>query len=171
MLGMFLGNSIGGVSIGWWKATHNVHHIVTNHVRHGNSIFTSNSLIDCDIQHLPFIACSPLFFQDIYSTYHNRVMEFSKDVIAKVMVPIQHCTFYVVLFFGRFNLYIQSLIYLTSGVQSKQAMHKWDHYELALLGVFWTWYITLLSHLPDAATVAAYVALSNGMAFILHIQV
>jgi delta8-fatty-acid desaturase len=168
---MFLGNSIGGVSIGWWKATHNVHHIVTNHVRHGMILLSLIYSLDCDIQHLPFIACSPLFFQDIYSSYHSRVMDFTKSVIARTVVPVQHLTFYAVLFFGRFNLYIQSIIYLAKGVQSRQAMHKWDGYELALLGVFWTWYITLLSYLPDAPTIAAFVLLSNGAAFILHIQV
>jgi delta8-fatty-acid desaturase len=97
-------------------------------------------------------------------------MDFTNSAIAKALVPIQHFMFYIVLFFGRFNLYIQSILYLVKGIQSRQAMHKWDAYELALLGVFWTWYISLLTFLPDASTVAAFVLLSNGAAFILHIQ-
>jgi len=29
-LGVVLGNMTGGISIGWWKRSHNVHHIVCN---------------------------------------------------------------------------------------------------------------------------------------------
>jgi len=158
-LGMLLGNLIGGVSIGWWKATHNVHHIVTNHVEH-----------DCDIQHLPFIACSPLFFKNVYSSFHDRILDFQNSKLAQAIIPIQHLTFYITLFFGRFNLYIQSFIYLLSGITSRQAMHKQDHIELTLLLCFWTWYTQLLSYLPTS-TAVAYIILSNGAAFILHIQI
>ncbi|KAJ3203917.1 hypothetical protein HK099_001329, partial [Clydaea vesicula] len=160
LVGMFLGNIVGGVSIGWWKATHNVHHIVTNHVEH-----------DCDIQHLPFIACSTKFFKNVYSSFHKRVIEFQNSPIAQFFVPIQHYTFYIVLLFGRFNLYAQSFIYLISGLYSKQAMHTWDKYELACLGIFWTWYSLLLSNLPDKTTIVSFILLSHGLAFLLHVQI
>lgn len=30
LIGIFIGNFVCGLSIGWWKSSHNVHHIVTN---------------------------------------------------------------------------------------------------------------------------------------------
>lgn len=30
LIGMVIAASIGGLLLGWWKRTHNVHHIVTN---------------------------------------------------------------------------------------------------------------------------------------------
>merc|ERR1712072_1648267 len=44
VLGILVGNFFGGVSIAWWKRTHNVHHIVTNSVDR-----------DPDIQLLPVL--------------------------------------------------------------------------------------------------------------------
>ena len=38
LLAIILGNCLGGVSIGWWKWSHNVHHIVTNSVEHDPDI-------------------------------------------------------------------------------------------------------------------------------------
>lgn len=31
LIGIFIGNLCCGLSIGWWKSSHNVHHLVTNH--------------------------------------------------------------------------------------------------------------------------------------------
>jgi delta8-fatty-acid desaturase len=47
VLGLFTGNLFSGISMAWWKYSHNVHHIVCNSVEH-----------DPDIQHLPFFAIS-----------------------------------------------------------------------------------------------------------------
>src|SRR5436190_12023584 len=47
LIGIFIADFIGGLSLGWWKKNHNVHHIVTNHPEH-----------DPDIQHMPFFAVS-----------------------------------------------------------------------------------------------------------------
>lgn len=30
LIGIFIGNFCSGLSIGWWKSSHNVHHFVTN---------------------------------------------------------------------------------------------------------------------------------------------
>ena len=38
ILGIFVGNFVGGISIGWWKRSHNVHHIVCNSVDHDPDI-------------------------------------------------------------------------------------------------------------------------------------
>merc|ERR1711988_334709 len=37
-IGMFIANFLGGLSIGWWKKSHNVHHIVTNSPVHDPDI-------------------------------------------------------------------------------------------------------------------------------------
>lgn len=31
MIGIFIADFCCGLSIGWWKSSHNVHHLVTNH--------------------------------------------------------------------------------------------------------------------------------------------
>ncbi|TGO29169.1 hypothetical protein BPAE_0018g00570 [Botrytis paeoniae] len=46
---IFIADFLGGLSIGWWKRNHNIHHIATNSPEH-----------DPDIAHLPFFAISPL---------------------------------------------------------------------------------------------------------------
>ena len=33
-IGILIGNLFGGISIGWWKYHHNIHHIVTNAPEH-----------------------------------------------------------------------------------------------------------------------------------------
>jgi hypothetical protein len=33
-IGIFIANLLGGISIGWWKYHHNIHHIVTNSPEH-----------------------------------------------------------------------------------------------------------------------------------------
>jgi delta8-fatty-acid desaturase len=33
-IGIFIANLLGGISIGWWKYHHNIHHLVTNSPEH-----------------------------------------------------------------------------------------------------------------------------------------
>lgn len=51
-MGLFWGNFFTGISIGWWKISHNTHHNVPNALNH-----------DPDIQHLPVFAIHPEFFK------------------------------------------------------------------------------------------------------------
>lgn len=44
VFGMVIASWCGGLSLGWWKRNHNVHHLITNDPVH-----------DPDIQHLPFL--------------------------------------------------------------------------------------------------------------------
>ncbi|RDW56360.1 fatty acid desaturase [Coleophoma crateriformis] len=76
MIGMIIAAPIGGLSLGWWKRTHNVHHIVTNSPEH-----------DPDNQHLPVFAVNHRFLDNIFSTYHERLLPY--DAIAKFLVPYQ----------------------------------------------------------------------------------
>jgi delta8-fatty-acid desaturase len=78
--GLAWGNMLTGVSIAWWKASHYVHHAVPNSVEH-----------DPDIAHMPVFAVTPSFFDDIYHSFHSRVMPF--DWAARTLfIPYQHCT-------------------------------------------------------------------------------
>ncbi|KAJ8062601.1 hypothetical protein OCU04_009125 [Sclerotinia nivalis] len=64
-IGIFIADFLGGLSLGWWKRNHNVHHIVTNSPEH-----------DPDIEHMPFFAISHRFFSSLYSSYYDREMKF-----------------------------------------------------------------------------------------------
>ena len=95
VLGIFIADFVGGISIGWWCDNHNVHHrqspvlsapffcvliccaVVTNSPEH-----------DPDIQHLPFFAISPKFFAGLTSTYYKRVMVFDK--FSQFVLPYQY---------------------------------------------------------------------------------
>ncbi|KAJ3030446.1 UNVERIFIED_CONTAM: hypothetical protein HDU68_009002 [Siphonaria sp. JEL0065] len=154
VMGICLGNFLGGVSLGWWKKNHNVHHIVTNHPEH-----------DPDIQHMPFLAVTSRLMNNLYSTYYKRVMEF--DAVAKVMLPIQHYTFYILLAFGRFNLYVNSVAHLTS-------KDRVPHRSLELVGIafFWTWYLTLLSTLrATPGLIITHILVSHMFTVLLHVQI
>jgi Fatty acid desaturase len=65
LIGMFIADYLGGLSLGWWKRSHNVHHIVTNEPEH-----------DPDIEHIPFFAISHRFLTSLRSTYYDRIMTF-----------------------------------------------------------------------------------------------
>ena len=77
-LGVIAGDLFGGISIGWWKHSHNVHHIITNDPHH-----------DPDIQHLPFFAVTTEFFDSLYSSFHGRKLKF--DGFSRFVVQYQHC--------------------------------------------------------------------------------
>ena len=74
--GMTLASWFGGLSLGWWKRNHNVHHLITNDPVH-----------DPDIQHLPFFAVSARLLGSVYSTYYEKYLYF--DAFAKKMILIQ----------------------------------------------------------------------------------
>jgi len=61
------------VSLGWWKRSHNVHHVICNSIEH-----------DPDIQHLPFFAVSEKIFGGYFSTYHSK--QFVFDSITRFIV-------------------------------------------------------------------------------------
>jgi fatty acid desaturase/predicted heme/steroid binding protein len=153
-IGLFLGNFCTGISVGWWKATHNVHHAVPNSLHS-----------DPDIAHLPVFAVDSRMFNSIYNTYHERVMAF--DVLArKIFVPFQHLLYYPIMFLARFNLYLQSFILL---VKSPYAQRK--KLEVLTLAGFWAWNIYLMSFYPTAKMKFLYLLLSNGFAGLLHVQI
>lgn len=153
IIGIIIADFIGGLSIGWWKHNHNVHHIVTNHPEH-----------DPDIQHLPFLAITNKFFNNVYSTYYKRVLPF--DAASRFFVRYQHYLYYLVLSFGRFNLHRLSFVYLLTGKNVRNRM-----LELSGITFFFIWFGTLLSYLPTWKIRVAYVIVSYMLTFPLHVQI
>ncbi len=128
MIGILIADFLGGLSIGWWKRNHNVHHVVTNSPEH-----------DPDIEHMPFFAISHRLLGSLRSTYYERVMEY--DAAAKFLIPLQNYLYYVVLLFGRFNLYRLSWEYLILGLGPKKGPARW-HRLIEIIGniCFWAWF-------------------------------
>ncbi|KAI8897284.1 fatty acid desaturase-domain-containing protein [Globomyces pollinis-pini] len=153
LYGIFLASWCGGLSIGWWKLSHYVHHIITNDPEH-----------DPDIQHLPFMAVTARLTEGLYSTYHKRIMVFDK--IAAFFVARQHYFYYVIMAFGRFNLYAQSLSYAL--FHDKVFCRP---LEIIGMGAFWSWFLWTISHGPTWYHVLGYVFVSHCCTGLLHVQI
>lgn len=152
-IGIFVGNMTTGISIGWWKKSHNAHHIVTNSVE-----------FDPDIQHLPVLAITDKFFKSVRSMYHEKVLYF--DGLARFFVSYQHWLYYIIMGLARYNLYLQSFLLVFS-------LPKGRNKTLELLGLvfFWTWYIYLCSYLPSWPALFVFVSVAHFLAGLLHIQI
>ncbi|KAJ5630918.1 uncharacterized protein N7484_011018 [Penicillium longicatenatum] len=161
VIGMIIADYLGGLSLGWWKRSHNVHHIVTNAPEH-----------DPDIELMPFFALSHRFFDSLRSTYHNRVMEY--DAVAKFTVKYQHYMYYPILLFGRFNLYFLSWEHIYLGLGPRHGAgwwHRW--FELAGQIFFWIWFgygVVWLS-IPSWWSRVAFVLISHMVTAPLHVQI
>lgn len=146
------GNCLTGISIAWWKWTHNAHHIACNSLDH-----------DPDLQHLPVFAVSSKFFKNLRSRFYNKELTF--DPLARFLVGYQHFTFYPVMIGGRFNLYLQTFLLLFSN-------RKVPDRGLNILGilVFWTWFPLLVSCLPNWKERVLFVFASFFVTSFQHIQ-
>ncbi|KAF3479949.1 fatty acid desaturase [Arthroderma uncinatum] len=161
VIGIIVADFIGGLSIGWWKRNHNVHHIVTNSPEH-----------DPDIEHMPIFAISHRFLDSLRSTYYDRIMEY--DFAAKFLIRYQHLLYYPILCFGRFNLYRLSWEYLILG-QGPRKGPAWWHRWLEIAGqvFFWTWFgygVVYLS-IPDWKSRLIFVMVSHMVTAPLHVQI
>lgn len=155
--GLVVGNLLTGIGMGWWKRSHNVHHVCCNSIEH-----------DPDIQHMPVFAVTPEIFRKFWSTYHAKWVEM--DAAARLLVPYQHYLFYPVMSLARFNLYVQSWLLLLS---SERVHNK--GLEAASLLAFAGWYGGLVWAM-DARTGGnaerfAFVLLSHMLAGVLHVQI
>jgi sphingolipid 8-(E)-desaturase len=160
-IGIVIADFLGGLSIGWWKRNHNVHHIVTNSPEN-----------DPDIEHMPFFAISPRFFNSLRSTYYDRVMDF--DAVAQWAIKKQHWLYYPLLALGRFNLYRLSWEYLFLGQAPKKGPAWWHRY-VEILGqfFFWTWfgYFVVYRSIPTGWDRLVFVMVSHMITGILHVQI
>jgi len=161
VIGILIADFLGGLSIGWWKHNHNVHHVVTNSPEH-----------DPDIEHMPFFAISHRFLTSLRSTYYERIMTY--DAFAKFTLPYQHYLYYVVLLFGRFNLYRLSWEYLILGLGPRKGPARW-HRWLEIVGqvFFWTWfgYGIVYKSIPTTSGRLAFILVSHMVTMPLHVQI
>ena len=161
IIGIIVADFLGGLSLGWWKRNHNVHHIVTNSPEH-----------DPDIEHMPFFAISHRFFESLRSTYYDRIMTY--DPFAKFVIRYQEYLYYPILTMGRFNLYRLSWEYLFLGLGPRKGpawWHRW--FEIAGQAFFWTWfgYGIVYSSIPTAGGRLAFVLVSHMITAPLHVQI
>ncbi|KAI9762737.1 MAG: hypothetical protein M1840_001146 [Geoglossum simile] len=161
VIGIIIADFLGGLSLGWWKRNHNVHHIVTNMPEH-----------DPDIEHLPFFAISHRLLFSLRSTFYDHVMSY--DTFARFFVRYQSYLYYVVLAFGRFNLYRLSWQYLICGLGPKRGP-AWWHRWFEILGniVFWCWfgYGMMYKAIPTAWGRFVFLMVSHMVTMPLHVQI
>ncbi|KAJ5334612.1 hypothetical protein N7541_004454 [Penicillium brevicompactum] len=161
VIGMIIADFLGGLSLGWWKRSHNVHHIVTNEPEH-----------DPDIEHIPFFAISHRFLTSLKSTYYDRIMTY--DAPARFFLKIQNYSYYPIMMLARFNLYALSWEYLLKRQAPRKGPAWWHlYFELAGQVFFWTWfgYGVMYKTLPDATSRIVFLLISHVVPSPLHVQI
>lgn len=161
VIACFVADFCCGLSMGWWKSSHNVHHLVTNLPEH-----------DPDIQNVPVFATSPSFFQSIHSSYYD--FDFDWDAAAEWMVPYQSWSYYPIMGIARFNLYLLSWLYLLSPRSKTNGSAWWiKHVELAFMSCYWFLFgYCLLWRSIDTWTMrVVFVLVSHIITMILHVQI
>ena len=161
IIAIIIADYIGGLSMGWWKLSHNTHHIVTNSPEH-----------DPDIEHMPLFAVSHRFMENLRSTYYDKIMKY--DAFAKVLLRIQPWTYYPILSLARFNLYRLSWDYLLAGRGPRKGQAAWLRwFEIVGQVFFWTWfgYGVCYKMIPDNWSRFVFVMTCNISSSPLHLQI
>ncbi|KAI9779673.1 MAG: hypothetical protein M1816_003436 [Peltula sp. TS41687] len=161
IIGIVVADFLGGLSLGWWKRSHNVHHVVTNSPEH-----------DPDTELMPFFAISHRFFSSLHSTYYDRVMTY--DLFARLAIRYQAYLYYPILAFGRFNLYALSWSYLLMGQGPRKGPARWHRwFEISGHIFFWAWfgYGILYCAIPSLWQRVLFVLTSHMMTTPLHVQI
>ncbi|GLT79713.1 hypothetical protein SLA2020_511900 [Shorea laevis] len=150
---LLAGNCVTGISIAWWKWTHNQHHIACNSLDH-----------DPDLQHIPMFAVSSHLFNSITSYFYGRKLKF--DSLARFFISYQHWTFYPVMCVARVNLFLQTFLLLFN--PNRRVPDR----ALNIMGilVFWTWFPLLVSCLPNWEQRIMFVLTSFAVTSIQHVQ-
>lgn len=158
---MIIASFFGGLSLGWWKRNHNVHHLITNDPIH-----------DPDIQHLPFFAVSVRLFRNVYSTYYERYLPFG--ALSKKLIQIQEYLYYPILSFGRFNLYRLSLEHILKGKGPRHGQAAWFRYfEFVgfLFFLYWYGYLLVYKSLHLGKDRFIYIIVSHVASMLVHVQI
>ncbi|KAH8881145.1 fatty acid/sphingolipid desaturase [Thozetella sp. PMI_491] len=163
LIGMFVADFCCGLSIGWWKSSHNVHHLVTNQPEH-----------DPDIQNVPLFATCPSFFRSLRSSYYD--FTFVWDRVADFMVPYQRYTYYPVMGIARFNLYLLSWLHVLSTRSSSLGSSKawWIRpTEIAFMSCYWFLfgYCLLWRTLPTWSCRVAFILVCHIATMPIHVQI
>ncbi|WYZ43393.1 hypothetical protein EsH8_VI_001092 [Colletotrichum jinshuiense] len=164
LIGLFVADFCCGLSMGWWKSSHNVHHLITNQPEH-----------DPDIQNVPLFATCPSFFKSISSTYYDGFV-FIWDAAADFLVQYQAYTYYPIMGVARFNLYLLSWLHVLSKRSSSLGSSKawWIRpTEIAFMACFWYMfgYRLVLCTLPNWTIRVAFVLVSHIITMPLHVQI
>ncbi|KAG9251182.1 fatty acid desaturase [Emericellopsis atlantica] len=163
-IGVFIADFCCGLSIGWWKSSHNVHHLITNHPEH-----------DPDIQNLALFATSPQFFKSLVSSYYDGFV-FYWDRLAEFLVPIQQYTYYPIMAIARFNLYVLSWLHVLSNKSSGLGGSKawWIRpAEMAGMACYWFLfgYCLVWCSIPTWTSRILFVLISHIVLMPLHVQI
>lgn len=160
-IGIFIADFCCGLSMGWWKSSHNVHHLVPNHPEH-----------DPDIQNVPLFATSSTFCKSLRSTYYGSI--FPWDAAASVLCSIQTYTYYPVMCLARFNLYFLSWGYLISDKATRLPSSSWTR-PLEISCMICYWYIfgyrLVWLSVPTWPLRVGFVLISHIATMPLHVQI
>jgi delta8-fatty-acid desaturase len=129
-------------------------------------------LSDPTIQHLPFIAISPVFFDSLWSSHYKRTLHF--DRFAQFFIQLQARLFYIVLALARFNLYASSYPFLVrKAFDTKRARGGGWAWNLEVVGIifFWCWFGRVLANCGSWKIGLAYLLVSHVAASPVHVQV
>lgn len=164
LLGIFIADFCCGLSIGWWKSSHNVHHLVTNMPEH-----------DPDIQNLPLFATCPSFFRSLVSTYYDN-FTITWDAAAELLVPYQQYTYYPVMAIARFNLYVLSWLHVLSSKSSGLGSTKaWWIRPTEIAGMVCYWFVfgycLVWCTIPTWLDRVLFVVISHVVLMPLHVQI
>lgn len=167
LIGHFAGNLLTGISVAWWKRSHNVHHVVTNSIDY-----------DPDIQHLPIMTVVADILAktgdpdhargEFYSTYHEKEFDVNHPAI-RLVIGMQHYLYYPIMALARWNLYAQSWILLLT--RPKEVEGWWK--EFAGNAGFIVWLAALTAQLPaGTGERSLFLLLSHALAGLtLHVQI
>ena len=151
-LGLLVGNLCTGVSIGWWKSTHNTHHAATNSLAW-----------DPDIQHAPVLVVDRTYLQPagVFSKFHARWLGATPQ--QRAIARYQHWYFYPLMLVARFNLYFQSACYACGPDAAAGEAVALFLYHAGLVAWTCSW------GTPERAL--TWLGLSHALAGILHVQI
>ncbi|KAK5117647.1 hypothetical protein LTR62_005070 [Meristemomyces frigidus] len=161
LIGIFIGDFCCGLSIGWWKSSHNVHHLVTNSPEH-----------DPDIQNVPLFSTSPSFMSSIQSSYYGIC--FPWDKFAEWSIKYQKYTYYPVMAIARFNLYFLSWAHLISTRANTKSFMAWTRpTEVCAIALYSIWYYKFLLYdsIPTWKLRALFLLVSHVATLPLHVQI
>ncbi|KAI4090575.1 MAG: hypothetical protein LQ344_004622 [Seirophora lacunosa] len=161
LIGMFIADFCCGLSMGWWKSSHNVHHLVTNHHEH-----------DPDIQNAPLFAMSPSFLSTFHSSYYN--FTFPWDRVAELAIPYQRYTYYPIMGIARFNLYLLSWCHLLSPRSKTLGAAAWTRpTEICFMLAYWFifGYCLVWRSIPTWPLRIMFVLISHIITMPLHVQI
>ncbi|CRK36900.1 hypothetical protein BN1708_007237 [Verticillium longisporum] len=164
LIALFIADFCCGLSMGWWKSSHNVHHLITNMPEH-----------DPDIQNVPLFATCISYAKSLTSSYYDGFV-YVWDKAADIMVPFQKYTYYPVMGIARFNLYLLSWCHVLSKRSSGLGNSKawWIRpTEIAFMTCYWFLfgYCLVWRSIPTWTMRVIFVLVSHIITMPLHVQI